>query len=165
MPGPPPPASAAPPVPDVNEAAHCPLGFVSATPVPVACGCGYDRSEHRPVCSEAGLHNHHNFPPFLDLPDENDADDDYYRETMGMFEPRRHWCLVGQVEQAEQVLRVRVQARSRFGERFMVHFHSDEDEGGTPKFFDLTALRPGASTICVLYPYQKQPLGGTVGIR
>jgi len=136
--------------------------------VPIACECGYNRSQQdRHVCPKTGLHNHWNFPPFLDLPEENDISLDFYEENSltGIYNPKQHWCLIAEVEDVMIFCRVRVQARTRYGERFTVHFHLDQDEGGQLKFCNYSALIGGKSTLCILYAHQHKFMDFTTGIR
>jgi len=135
--------------------------------VPIACECGYNRSQDRPLCPKTGLHNHWNFPPFLDLPDENDIPVDFYEEDSrtGVYKAKRHWCLIAEVEDVTTFGRVRVQARTRYGERFRVHFYLDQDDGGQLKFSNYSALIGGESTLCILYAQQHKFMDFTTGIR
>jgi len=138
------------------------------TKVPIPCDCGYDRSHFQgsPRCPCVGLRNHKNFPPFLDLPQDNDISPHYYKMSpgSGLYKPHRHWCLMADVEEVTCDIRIRVQARTRYGEQFIIHFHLDEDDQ-QPKYWNFSELRPGRSSICILYAERHNFMDMTVGIR
>merc|ERR1719334_2953404 len=106
------------------------------TAFPTPCECGYNRSKRSPlhhsqsVCKQLGFRNHRNFPPFLDLSHEKEIDLDYYKENPRTFvyTPIRHWCLLAEVLEVSTMFRIRLQVRTRYGERFMIHFHLDKDD-------------------------------------
>lgn len=127
------------------------------------CTCGYTGSR-RCFCDQPGLLNHWSFPPFADLPDENDLDHDYYGldDSSGLYTPVRHWCLVGEIVDTSSVIRPRVLLETRFGEKVPVNFHLED--ANVPKFFDWKDLRKGA-TMCILYPYRRTFADGKCGVR
>ena len=46
----------------------------------------------------ADLRSHATFPGFIDLPDENDVDLDFYESSDTVtYRPRRHWCFLGEI--------------------------------------------------------------------
>merc|ERR1719481_2303313 len=62
------------------------------------------------------------------------------------------------------MFRIRLQVRTRYGERFMIHFHLDKDD--QPKLWNFSALCGGVkSTICILYAQQHTFMDMTIGIR
>ena len=130
--------------------------------LPQQCECGANNNR---FCNQTGLKNHWNFPPFINLPDEYDIDEDYYvlDTTIGCYMPFRHWVLFGEIEQnLSDFIRARVEMKSRFGERFIVHFHLEDAE--VPAFFGCHELRPG-STIAIFYPYVHEFMDLSTGIR
>eukprot|EP00397_Hematodinium_sp_SG-2012_P012407 GEMP01012576.1.p1 GENE.GEMP01012576.1~~GEMP01012576.1.p1 ORF type:complete len:599 (+),score=98.08 GEMP01012576.1:54-1850(+) len=123
--------------------------------------------KHGKPCNRAGLRCHHNFPSFANLPGENEVRFDYYTEHRGSrLLPSRHWCLVGEVEHVVYGIRWRVQIKTRFGERVIVHFHLDleDEESKKPRFFGWSDIKQG-TTLCILYAQVHDFLDMTQGIR
>eukprot|EP01083_Nonionella_stella_P146291 459961_1 len=129
--------------------------------LPTPCRCGQINAR---LCSEEGLNNHWNFPPFSYLPHENDLDEDYYAEDteVHMWKPIRHWVLIGKIVEISCFVRPRAQVESRFGESFMVHFYLED--ANHPTFFKWEDLKPGR-TIAIFYPYRHDFMDMTTGIR
>ena len=135
-----------------------------------ACECGYDgrttlKLKAESDCTEPGIGNHYKYPAFRDLPDENDADDRYYDFSGGVGMPRRHWCFYAQVKEAGCWMghRMRVMLETRFGEILPLAFHLEGAD--TPQYFQWSDLKKEKSTMCILYPYIRNFMDGTQGIR
>mmetsp|Transcript_26075 Transcript_26075/g.42616 ORF Transcript_26075/g.42616 Transcript_26075/m.42616 type:complete len:584 (-) Transcript_26075:100-1851(-) len=143
-----------------------------------SCKCGYVSSStlswedvltatasDTPECDQKGIDNHRDFPSFSDLPNEFDVDEDYYRmnPTSGIYEPFRHWCFAAQISDVYHFVRYRVMTETKFGEKVTVHFYLDNG-AAQPKFFNFQELCQG-STLCILYPYVREFMDGTSGIR
>jgi hypothetical protein len=103
------------------------------------------------------------FPPFSRLPDERDVDEDFYDSNGGMGVPRKHWCLVGTVKDVIVDVRMRALLKTSFEEMLIVHFYLDR--GKSPTFFKWTDIKPGKSTMCILYPVIRNFMDMTQGIR
>lgn len=136
----------------------------------ISCSCGAGSSprsffsEHnafsRP-CPNGGLKNHRSFPPFADIPDDNELDEEYFGFDGIAYSQTRHWCIFGEIVDVITFVRPRVILKTRFGEEVGVHFHLHCD---SPDFFDWSDLKIG-STMGILYPYSHQFMDMSVGIR
>jgi len=129
--------------------------------LPRECSCGNTQDER---CNEAGLLNHHNYPPFAYLQDENDIDLRYYGQddTEFMYSPIRHWALVGEIVDINFFIRPRVTIQTRFGEKVLVNFHLED--ANKPTFFDWTDLQRGACLI-IFYAKKRTFLDMNQGVR
>jgi hypothetical protein len=98
------------------------------------------------------------------LPGENDLDEDYYGQKSGetSWSPIRHWAVVGEIIDVGSLIRPRAQVETRYGERFVVHFHLDD--ASEPTFFKWKDLKP-KSTLCTFYPYTRAFMDVSTGIR
>ena len=127
-----------------------------------SCPCG-DTAGHE--CSEVGLRNHRNFPPFAYLPDENDVDPDYYRENGSSYRysPSRHWALVGEIiENRSDFIRPRALLETQYGESVLVNFHLEDRP--SPAFFDWQDIQCG-HTMCILYAKSRTFMDMNRGVR
>ena len=119
-----------------------------------ACECGYAGGSSV-ACGAQGLGNHQNFPPFADLPDENDLDENYYGPDGNGFSyvPIRHWCFMGEVIEASSDIRHRALLKTRFGEKVLLNFHLEGAD--TPTFLagpNCSLEPPCASCMLVAAP-------------
>lgn len=136
----------------------------------ISCSCGArtspesffseDRMVSRP-CPNSGLKNHRSFPPFADIPDDNELDEEYLGFNGIAYSETRHWCIFGEIVYDISFGRPRVILKTRFGEEVGVHFHLHCD---SPTFFDWSDLKIG-STMGILYPFSHQFMDMSVGIR
>lgn len=134
--------------------------FFGRPSLPRPCRCGQTSEQN---CSELGLRNHWNFPPFAYLQDENDVDLSYYAETEGSyFSPIRHWAIVGEIVETSFFIRPRARIQTLYGEQFQVNFHLED--AAMPRFFQWEDMKPGSS-LCILYPKRHTFLDMTEGIR
>jgi MYND finger len=130
-------------------------------PLPKSCGCGDTEAQS---CPGSGFENHRNFPPFRDLPDENDVSEGYYTGyEPGMHRARRHWILAGEIVDCNFFIRPKAKIRTRYGEEILVNFHLDV-RATCPKYFECTLLKPGNSML-ILYAYRRTFLDMNEGIR
>lgn len=133
--------------------------FFSPPVLPRECGCG---DTHSDTCTQIGLRNHHDFPPFVYLQDENDIDESYYEQVDGcIYSPIRHWALVGEIVNVSYFVRPRVTIQTQYGEEVLVNFHLDEPR---PSFFNWEDLKP-KSTLIILYAKSRTFLDMNRGIR
>jgi len=133
--------------------------FFSPPVLPRECGCG---DTHSDTCTQIGLRNHHDFPPFVYLQDENDIDESYYEQVDGcIYSPIRHWALVGEIVNVSYFVRPRVTIQTQYGEEVLVNFHLDEPR---PSFFNWEDLKP-KSTLIILYAQSRTFLDMNRGIR
>lgn len=114
------------------------------------------------------LQNKINFPPFFNVPDENNIDTDYYHTEDGRyFQTKIHWCFIGEItDDAHSQLtyfRNRVLVKDLAGQNNIpIAFYPDPDD--TRKYFDFTELKKG-NTVCIRYAKKHNFLDMTVGFR
>lgn len=109
--------------------------------------------------SESLLRNGVNFPPFNDLPGENDIDFTYYDEGPYGFAPRQHWCFLGEIVDSYGLCRVLLRVKDKEGQVVTIGLHTeDRGEALVPQ------IKEG-HTVAVLYGEQHGFLDMTVGIR
>ncbi|KAI1502761.1 hypothetical protein F5X99DRAFT_426932 [Biscogniauxia marginata] len=110
------------------------------------------------------------FPPFADCPGENDLDDRYFMDADPVTDPqyppgsmknRKHWCLLGEIIQADTLLRPRIVARDAEGGEFVVAFYPD-NPNDMPRL--LRDFKVGY-TIAVFYALKHLFLDRTAGRR
>ncbi|KAI1104093.1 hypothetical protein F4804DRAFT_308215 [Jackrogersella minutella] len=106
------------------------------------------------------------FPSFKDCPYEHAWDDRYLVEddpedpdSSGIN--RKHWCLLGEIIQAENFIRPRIVAKDFKGHQFVVAFYPD-DPNDMPRI--LKNFKVG-NTIAIFYPLIHGFLDGTIGCR
>lgn len=129
------------------------------TALPELCSCD---KMHDEECPLIGFANHH-FPPFAKLPDIHQLDEEYYTEDrLGVYMPKRHWGVVGQIKETSFFIRPRVEIETKYRETFKVNFHL---EGASePNCFSWRDLKVG-NTMVILYAESKVFLDGECGIR
>ncbi|KAI0603051.1 hypothetical protein F4775DRAFT_531943 [Biscogniauxia sp. FL1348] len=110
------------------------------------------------------------FPAFAEVPGDHVADDRYHVDVdpavdvgypAGGMINRKHWCLLGQVVQADTLIRPRLVARDVRGREFVVAFYP-EDRADMPRL--LRDFKPG-NTIAIMYALGHYFLDGTAGVR
>ena len=138
--------------------------FGSRPKLPIECKCGDTGSDS---CSEIGLRNHWNFPPFAYLQDENDIDESYYRQDVaggGMYSPIRHWALAGEIIDVNFFIRPRVTLRTQYGEQVLVNFHLEDAD--RPTFFTWQDLiKSGPACLIIFYAKVRTFLDMNQGVR
>ena len=74
----------------------------------------------------ADLRSRATFPSFIDLPDENDADPDFYESSdMVTYRPRRHWCFLGEIVDFATLVRLQMEIKDIDGNKIPVFFYTD----------------------------------------
>jgi hypothetical protein len=74
----------------------------------------------------ANLRSRATFPGFTDLPDENDADQEFYeRSNIGTYRPRRHWCFFGEIVDFASLLRLQMEIKDIDGTTIPLYFYTD----------------------------------------
>jgi len=139
--------------------------------LPIPCNCGLENihqlwdEEETQKCSNLGVRNHDNFPPFAFIPDENDINLSFYQEdSSGVYQPSRHWCIIGKItiDEGLSFARPAVQITTFFGEKVRVFFHLEG--GSNPTYFCWEDLKVG-NTMCIMYPERHIFLDLQDGIR
>lgn len=106
------------------------------------------------------------FPSFRDCPGEHVWDERYFRDLdpndpEGPGVNRKHWCLLGEIIQADTFLRPRIVAKDYKGDQFVVAFYPDR-ENDMPRL--LKHFKVG-NTIAIFYPLVHFFLDGSIGVR
>lgn len=74
----------------------------------------------------ADLRSHVTFPGFIDLPDENDIDLDFYESSyMVTYRPRRHWCFLGEIVDFATLVRLQMEIKDVDGRKIPLYFYTD----------------------------------------
>lgn len=106
------------------------------------------------------------FPAFRDCPGEHVWDDRYLRDS-DPDDPdsagvnRKHWCLLGEIIQADTFIRPRIVAKDHTGVSYVVAFYPDNPDD-MPRL--LKDFKVG-NTIAIFYPLVHNFLDGSLGVR
>jgi hypothetical protein len=107
---------------------------------------------------------------FLDLTKLEDPSMTYYGGwDTGRISPKQHWCLIGEITNAESFMRPQVILQTRFGEEVKIMFYLDDRpsmmgfQGGAFDDFPFK-VEPG-HTICIMYAERKTFMDMSVGVR
>jgi hypothetical protein len=74
----------------------------------------------------ANLRSRATFPGFIDLPDENDVDPEFYESShTGCYRPRRHWCFLGEIVDFTIFLRLQMEIKDIDGTTIPLYFYTD----------------------------------------
>ncbi|KAI1774848.1 hypothetical protein F4818DRAFT_416949 [Hypoxylon cercidicola] len=106
------------------------------------------------------------FPSFVDCPGEHAWDDRYFEDAhpsdpTSAVTNRKHWCLLGEIIQADTLIRPRIVAKDYKGDRFVVAFYPDDTN-------DMRRLLQNfkvGNTIAIFYALVHNFLDGSVGVR
>ncbi|OTA55565.1 hypothetical protein K449DRAFT_387944 [Hypoxylon sp. EC38] len=102
------------------------------------------------------------FPSFRDCPHERVWDDRYFVDTDDTSATnRKHWCLLGEIIEANTIIRPRIVAKDFRGDQFVVAFYPD-DPNDMPRL--LKNFKIG-NTIAIFYALIHPFLDGTIGVR
>ena len=109
------------------------------------------------------LRNSVHFPKFRDLPEDDTINEVYYRlGKSGIYEPKRHWCFLGEITNNEssqwKILRNATKVRDVDGNIILVAFYPEE---GTVDFNEFQI----GSTLCLRYASSHQFMDLQFGIR
>jgi SET domain len=119
------------------------------------------RKEIAEVSQYADLRSETAFPPFDDLPGENDIDLEFYESADGFsYRPRKHWCFLTEIIDVEKFLRLRLIVKDKSDRIVPIAFYTDNrglelDQSYAQKGF----------TVAILYAEQHGFLDLSVGIR
>ncbi|KAH8812463.1 hypothetical protein F5884DRAFT_310434 [Xylogone sp. PMI_703] len=107
------------------------------------------------------LRNQLIFPGFLDLPDENDIDPEFYTSSDGFsYRPRRHWLFLGEIVDFMTLVRLQMELQDVNGKTVPLFFYTD----GRGKELNPSLVQKGY-TVAVLYAQQHAFLYSEPGIR
>ncbi|KAI0115498.1 heterokaryon incompatibility protein-domain-containing protein [Nemania sp. FL0031] len=71
------------------------------------------------------LRRRENFPGFIDLPDENDIDLEFYTSSnTGSYRPRRHWCFLGEIVDFATLIRLQMEIKDVDGTTIPLYFYT-----------------------------------------
>ncbi|KAI0914716.1 heterokaryon incompatibility protein-domain-containing protein [Ustulina deusta] len=101
------------------------------------------------------------FPGFIDLPDENAIDLEFYQSSnTGFYRPRRHWCFLGEIVDFTTFIRLQMEIKDVDGTKIPLYFYTD-DRG--------SELAPAqvqkGYTVAILYAERHHFLSSELGIR
>ncbi|TVY60112.1 SET domain-containing protein 5 [Fusarium oxysporum f. sp. cubense] len=107
------------------------------------------------------LRNQVMFPSFLQLPDETDVEDDFFKSRDGVnCRPWRHWCFLAEIVDFATIVRLHMEVKDVAGMIIPLSFYTDR-RGSE---IDLSQLCKGY-TIAVLYARQHAFAFSEPGIR
>ncbi|XDG05033.1 hypothetical protein ABKA04_004648 [Annulohypoxylon sp. FPYF3050] len=106
------------------------------------------------------------FPSFRNCPGEHAWDDRYLVEAdpgnpESALTNKKHWCLLGEIIDANTLIRPRIVAKDYEGHEFVVAFYPD-DPNDMPRLLKNFTV---GNTIAIFYPLVHGFLDGTWGIR
>lgn len=104
--------------------------------------------------------DHKFFPSFRDCPGEHPADR-YPVDPTSTGTNRKHWCLLGEIIQADTFIRPRIVAKDHRGDRFVVAFYPD-DPNDMPRILENFKV---GNTIAIFYALVHGFLDGSTGVR
>ncbi|KAI1739551.1 heterokaryon incompatibility protein-domain-containing protein [Xylaria scruposa] len=101
------------------------------------------------------------FPGFIDLPDRNSIDPEFYRiSNTGSYRPRRHWCFLGEIVDFATLIRLQMEIKDVDGTTIPLFFYTD-NRG--------SELAPAqvqkGYTVAILYAMRHQFMSSELGIR
>ncbi|KAL5350928.1 hypothetical protein ACLOAV_004501 [Pseudogymnoascus australis] len=109
----------------------------------------------------ANLRSRATFPGFIDLPDENDVDPDFYESSdMVTYRPRRHWCFLGEIMDSTTLHHLEIEIKDVDGGKIPLHFYTD----GRGSELTPAQARTGY-TVAILYAKRHVFRLGAPGIR
>ncbi|KAN0070170.1 SET domain containing protein [Elaphomyces granulatus] len=87
----------------------------------------WKREKTTPPGQLTDLQSRVTFPGFIDLPDENHFDLDFYEwSDMGTYRPRRHWCFLGEIVDFGTLIRLQMEIKDVDGRKIPLFFHTDD---------------------------------------
>lgn len=109
----------------------------------------------------ADLRSHATFPGFIDLPDENVIDLDFYESSdMITYRPRRHWCFLGEIVDFLTLVRLQMEIKDVDGRKIPLYFYTD----GRGSELTPAQLQKGF-TVAILYAQRHALTYDEPGIR
>jgi hypothetical protein len=109
----------------------------------------------------ADLRSRATFPRFIDLPDKNDVDLDFYKSSdMVTYRPRRHWCFLGEIVDFATFLRLQMEIKDVDGRTTPLLFYTD----GRGSELAPTQIHIGY-TVAILYAQRHAFMSSELGIR
>jgi hypothetical protein len=109
----------------------------------------------------ANLRSRATFPGFINLPDENDVDPEFYkRSNTGTYRPRRHWCFLGEIVDFATLLRLQMEIKDVDGTTIPLYFYTD----GRGSELVPAQVQKGY-TVAILYAERHAFMSFELGIR
>ena len=101
------------------------------------------------------------FPTVGALPNEDDVDLRYYRDMGGYgYEPKRHWCFLGEIVEVAPLGRVSLEVKDRLGNNILVSCYTES------KGFELDPhMVKEGHTVAILYAHEHEFMFSPAGIR
>jgi hypothetical protein len=101
------------------------------------------------------------FPGFINLPDENDVDPEFYkRSNIGTYRPRRHWCFLGEIVDFTILLRLQMEIKDVDSTTIPLYFYTD----GRGSELVPAQVQKGY-TVAILYAERHAFMSFELGIR
>ncbi|KAI0528336.1 heterokaryon incompatibility protein-domain-containing protein [Xylaria digitata] len=101
------------------------------------------------------------FPGFIDLPDENAIDPEFYKSSnTGSYRPRRHWCFLGEIVDFATFIRLQMEIKDVDGTTIPLYFYTD----GRGSELAPARVQKGY-TVAILYAERHQFMFSELGIR
>ena len=97
------------------------------------------------------------FPPWMHLPDHGNRSPYYYSPS---GTPKRHWCLLGEIQSFDPFIRYRTIIKDADDSRMVVAFYLDNYDA-----FDFSSKLKEGHTLAIMYAQQHTFLDGTFGVR
>ena len=109
----------------------------------------------------ADLRSRATFPGFIDLPDENDVDLDFYERSDGVtYRPQRHWCFLGEITDFATLHHLEMKIKDVDGRNIPLHFYTP----GRGSELAFPQVQRGY-TVVILYPQRHAFIYDESGIR
>ncbi|KAI0183607.1 hypothetical protein EV127DRAFT_457403 [Xylaria flabelliformis] len=101
------------------------------------------------------------FPGFIDLPNEHAFDPEFYESSnTGSYQPRRHWCFLGEIVDFASLLRLQMEIKDIDGTNIPLFFYT-HDRGNE---LDPAQVQKGY-TVAILYAERHRFMFSEPGIR
>ncbi|KAM0236971.1 hypothetical protein ACHAP5_009211 [Fusarium lateritium] len=121
----------------------------------------WKREKISQVKRKGTLRNEAIFPSFLELPHETDVNEDYFESGDRLnYQPRRHWCFLGEVVDSMSLTRLELEIKDINGHTIPLFFYTD----GRGSEIATSKICKGY-TIAVLYAQQHAFAFSEPGIR
>lgn len=118
----------------------------------------WKREKQQRPGQQVDLRNRTTFPGFVDLPDENVVDLDFYENST--YRPRRHWCFLAEIVNFATILRLQMEIKDIDGRSLPLYFYTDGRGSELPP----AQVRSGY-TVAILYAQRHAFAFDDPGIR
>ncbi|KAF4629215.1 hypothetical protein G7Y89_g8932 [Cudoniella acicularis] len=109
---------------------------------------------------QVDLRDRATFPGFIDLPDENDVDPDFYESSLVTYRQGRCWCFLGEIVDFVTLHHLEIEIKDVDGGKIPLHFYTD----GRGSELTPTQVQRGY-TVAIFYAKRHVFKFGEPGIR